>query len=128
MTDRERIIRQLAETIETPKDKETYEHYQHYKQLIEDAFAVIKEQPEIVRCKDCRWNIWTGEMAYCKLYEYKHIPDFYCLNGDKKCCNTCSYYNGTYCCREWNNNDPDYCIPERDKHEPDYYCNNYEGV
>ena len=44
----------------------------------------------------------------------------------KECCYTCCHYNGTYCCREWNNLDPDYCIPERDERKPDDYCDNYE--
>ena len=45
-----------------------------------DALELLKEQPEIVRCKDCKWNyIHAG----CEL---PHGGDWYCADGERRCC------------------------------------------
>ena len=49
--------------------------------LHEDALALLKEQPQIVRCKDCKWNNgYTG----CDKYLLPHGGDWFCADGEKR--------------------------------------------
>ena len=52
--------------------------------------------------------------------------DHYAGEDNKRRCENCLYFDGTYCIREWNNADEDYLISERDEREPDDYCDDYE--
>ena len=47
-------------------------------------------------------------------------------DGTDQCCATCKHYNGDYCTKEWDDNDPDCCIPERDEKAEDDYCDDWE--
>jgi len=66
-------------------------------EMYTDAIALLKEQPEIVRCKDCRQAVLTtiGEVKYCKYWQgdedgtYGGDPlyldsDFYCAAGERR--------------------------------------------
>jgi hypothetical protein len=54
------------------------------KKLKEDAMDQLKEQPEIVRCKDC----WKREFDNCPFNEfsefYKPDDDFFCADGERR--------------------------------------------
>ena len=63
--------------------------------LIADAVALLKEQSEIVRCKDCRYgegitNILGEDRVKCNLsdsFVYRDItlpPDWYCADWEAK--------------------------------------------
>lgn len=40
-------------------------------------------QPEIVRCKECRWHEMRREMLLCKAEDKPHTYDWYCAGGEK---------------------------------------------
>lgn len=52
--------------------------------MMRDALALLKEQPEIVRCRDCKWHEMQGEMLLCKAQDKPHTYDWYCADGRKK--------------------------------------------
>ena len=62
--------------------------------FIEEAIAVLKTQPQIVRCKDCRWseyqtryNATTGvrkKGLYCRKEHTFNDDDWYCPKGKPK--------------------------------------------
>ena len=43
-----------------------------------------KEQPEIVRCRDCKWHEMRGEMLLCKAQDKPHTYDWYCADGERR--------------------------------------------
>jgi hypothetical protein len=56
--------------------------------MIEDAIALLKEQPEIVRCKDCEYykdgfcynpNTFDDEKT-----RGNTVPDWYCADGKRR--------------------------------------------
>ena len=65
--------------------------------LLNDAMELLKKQPEIVRCKDCKHAVLTtsGEVKYCKCWQsdengtYGGDPlyldgNYYCADGERK--------------------------------------------
>lgn len=63
--------------------------------LIADAVALLSEQPEIVRCKDCKYATMTidGDLCkYCELDEDENgflrevyrDADWFCADGEAK--------------------------------------------
>ena len=68
-------------------------------EMKEDALALLKEQPEIVRCKDCKW--WDkkdgANYGYCHACKHGYYSDhweigiyrtykgdFFCSDGERK--------------------------------------------
>lgn len=59
-----------------------------------DALTLLKEQPEIVRCKDCRYGEQTkngagGDCIQCNnddlwLDGNLHLPDWFCADGERE--------------------------------------------
>ncbi len=62
-------------------------------QMIEDTIALLKEQPEIVRCKDCKYCVKepNGEL-YCDILAVGYEPlgskkvteDGFCADGERR--------------------------------------------
>ena len=52
--------------------------------LIDDTLTLLKEQPEIVRCVDCKWHTMIGEMLLCKAQDKPHTYDWFCADGGQK--------------------------------------------
>ena len=48
--------------------------------LSDKTEKVIKEQPQIVRCKDCKFNHVLGCSKYC----IPHGGDWFCADGERK--------------------------------------------
>lgn len=51
--------------------------------LAKDALNLLKEQPEIVRCKDC----WKREFDNCPFNEFcgfKPDDDWFCADGERR--------------------------------------------
>ena len=51
--------------------------------------TLLKEQPNIVRCKDCKHSCGRGRGMYCQFIECEktgafHKEDWFCANGEKK--------------------------------------------
>ena len=65
----------------------------YHKAMTEDALALLKEQPKIVRCKDCKHgeqcNQNLGEFYLCGkdigTFETSvHSADWFCADGERK--------------------------------------------
>ena len=50
---------------------------------LNDAIAMLKEQPEIVRCKDC---VKHGSVScpMCKKYVFITADNWFCVDGERK--------------------------------------------
>ena len=85
--DREKVIKELIAL-----KNEAYGmwvHNQHDRFLTKisnvcnDTISLLKEQPEIVRCKDC----WKRPYDNCPFYEHMDDmteDDFFCADGERK--------------------------------------------
>ena len=54
---------------------------------VRDAIPLLKEQPEIVRCKDCKYGEqmcqpWSD--IICNQNRATHIPDWFCADGEER--------------------------------------------
>ena len=61
----------------------TNDNIHFYAWLCRSAVALLKEQPEIVRCKDC----WKRPYDNCPFYEHMDDmteDDFFCACGERK--------------------------------------------
>lgn len=67
MTERERVIKALDTHLLPPTGCDDCLYVDAgrncYRLLLTDALKLLKEQPEIVRCKDCKW---FSEKGFCK--------------------------------------------------------------
>lgn len=55
--------------------------------VLDDAIALLKDRPEIVRCKDCKaWKQYDDmNLGECELYpEYNKMGDWFCNFGELK--------------------------------------------
>lgn len=53
--------------------------------LIEDIFELLKEQQQIVRCKDCKYYDPKYVDEECRLFHnFTTEPDWYCADGEQK--------------------------------------------
>ena len=88
MPDRERVIEALEYLISDDCTDTQFD----YVEEIQTALALLEEQPQIVRCKDCKYGLTrksTGKVE-C-MYEKTRIdidlvlePDWFCADGEKK--------------------------------------------
>ena len=71
MSDREKVINDLQTQIEE----------------LEERLAIVLEgQPEIVRCKDCKWyhQAFANEGRCVNHDNDFHKPDWFCADGERK--------------------------------------------
>ena len=65
-------------------------HGSDYDNAIRMAINALKNQPEIIRCKDCEhWDTtWQNDFApnyhYCPLIDGTRRDDFYCADADMR--------------------------------------------
>lgn len=54
--------------------------------LLRDALALLKEQPQIVLCKDCKYFDETIYACLCggKMYGFHTNPEWFCANGERR--------------------------------------------
>ncbi len=57
--------------------------------LVHHAINVIAElpivrQPEIVRCKECKWNSGSENFPYCQIMSAGRKPDWFCADGERR--------------------------------------------
>ena len=92
MPDREKYIEVFSKAVKTVKEFNEDTPIKISLQCMEDILAMIKEQPEIIRCKDCKhgtrctngaklpavqcFNSDNGEFGYC------HEPSWFCADGE----------------------------------------------
>lgn len=56
---------------------------------IKQAIALLKEQPKIVRCKDCKYSPSNGAMtellpSYLACKSVPRMEDYFCADGEPK--------------------------------------------
>ena len=85
MLDREKVIRDLQYLISFGGASQQ----SLVQQIASDALALLKEQPEIVRCKDCK--NWVGNGADIDELPYwlpckgeMRRPDYFCADGERR--------------------------------------------
>ena len=92
--DREKVIKglELCEWIMfCPDDCPYMNDKVCWKNLHADALALLKEQPEIIRCKDCKHWI-SGRIddkdnfipPRCTLFNEPQTADWFCPSGERK--------------------------------------------
>ena len=65
------------------------------KKLLREALALLKEQPDIVMCKDCKHATMTSDGKMCKYCEMDtddfgdrrdvyHDADWFCADGERR--------------------------------------------
>lgn len=88
MTNRESTIRSLEESkskiADIPRN-----HFQGWGDVvmsIMDALEMLKEQPEIVRCRDCIYCKYPqAEKEWCeKRHLYRNGETWFCADGERK--------------------------------------------
>ncbi len=52
--------------------------------IYDDIIIFLKEQPEIVPCKDCKLNIGTPHNPMCKKDCNSHESNWFCADGERK--------------------------------------------
>ena len=81
--DREKVIRLIKEEISVCESVN-----QCYRTIdlpaLRDILTLLKEQPEIVRCKDCINKECFGRdgKIVCDLDGFLHDPDWFCADGE----------------------------------------------
>ena len=58
-----------------------------YRGLMDDAIALLKEQPEIIRCYACKHGEKTNDVYLCgksRGFGLAHEPDWFCADGEMK--------------------------------------------
>ena len=56
----------------------------YYSKAIEDAITLLKEQPEIIRCKDCKHGV-PGACGYgVDCDDTWHNDDWFCADGERR--------------------------------------------
>ena len=51
--------------------------------MIHDAVELLESQPEIVRCRECRYNAGPVRRCMCDLDDEYHPLDWFCADGEK---------------------------------------------
>lgn len=51
----------------------------------EKGEQLLKQNPQIVRCEDCKWNSGTRHNPVCQRFsDVPHYPDWFCADGDRR--------------------------------------------
>lgn len=77
MPDREKVIEGLKKLHGTSETMT----------LIAETIILLKEQPEIVRCKDCKYCEYpNSKKEWCKKgHLHKNAETWFCADGEGKC-------------------------------------------
>ena len=96
MADREKVVKGLEECAWNGKCTKC--QYRKEKQalsckkLLVDALELLKEQPDVVKCEDCKHCGWATKtrMSDCRKTGLFIKPGFYCAYGERKnLCKNC---------------------------------------
>lgn len=82
MPDREKYIAILSKTVKTVKEFNEDAPIKISLECVEDILELLKEQPEIVRCKDCK----HFDGLDCRVNDIVNImnTDWFCADGECK--------------------------------------------
>ena len=95
MPDREKVISNLTdlENIMIARQeicpKEELQYWIELQESLSDALALLKEQPQIVHCRDCTHQYFTTKSGsvICGHLEHeseKHNADWFCADGERR--------------------------------------------
>ena len=80
MADRENVIGHLHDCIAASRPENMWVFAR--KVIIGDAIALLRDQPEVVRCKDCTYR---GEINCPQYYRRTELSDdYYCADGERR--------------------------------------------
>ena len=82
MTDREKFIKVLNDAL-TAKKNYPWEKAEMSFEFIEMLLKLMKSQPEIVRCKDCKKH-GTYDCHITSLTGQTSADDWFCADGERK--------------------------------------------
>lgn len=81
----------LDDAIALLKELDTVEHAKEVlcrngweKMRYPDGMICKWDDPEIVRCKDCKWNSGKPNIPYCQIRSEPHRNDWYCADGERR--------------------------------------------
>lgn len=90
MINKEKVINDLQDAV---NDDWMWQHADYYALTMESALALLKEQPDIVRCMGCK-HLFDGEHTEncCEvlmekagwLKEISVSPDWFCADGERR--------------------------------------------
>ena len=81
MAELDKIIKQLEVLIEDTKYSDIVDLTPDEAKTI---LELLKEQPKIVRCMNCKWNSGTASYPYCQWFSESKPPIWFCANGELK--------------------------------------------
>lgn len=87
MIDREKVVRAVETCFDSWIDKHRNMGLDLHavERMKRDALELLKSQPEIVRCRECRYNACTDLSGHCMcdLDDEYHPLDWFCADGEK---------------------------------------------
>lgn len=94
MTDREKVVRAVETCFDSWIDKHRYKglDLHEVERMKHDALELLKSQPDVVRCKDCKYaenytDIFSDRGYKCLRYDLHreyHNSDWFCADGEKE--------------------------------------------
>ena len=87
MIDREKVVKALENCVRNGVciNCEYEEHVACKTCLMADALAMLKEQSQIVRCKDCKWHDNADiSSKWLPCISMKTNPNWFCADGVKR--------------------------------------------
>lgn len=86
MADRERYIEVLSNTVKAVKEFNEDTPIKISLECVEDIIELLKEQQQVVRCKDCIWfhkPVSEKKLCKCNYHGFVTNEDKYCWWGEK---------------------------------------------
>ena len=86
MADIEKVIKAVDNCIHYGCKKCTYyDNGCEKNAMLADALELLKSQPQIVRCKDCKYVECEGVEGFlvCDMSGFSHSPEFFCADGER---------------------------------------------
>lgn len=90
MTDREKVIRAVDTCFDDWLERHRWlrpSDLENVRRVKADALSLLKEQPEIIRCKDCRYGeptIINGVWLLVTCDGVDHRPEWFCADGKRR--------------------------------------------
>lgn len=85
MPDREKIVIGLHDIGGFIAGRIGAEQARNFLRTIDEVIALLKEQPQIVRCKDCKHRVDRGrKFPECDKHFLRAMDDWFCADGEKE--------------------------------------------
>ena len=81
-------IKEMIESLEESVELLEKEAYWSYADSIRDAISLLKAQPQIVRCKECKFHHASKKLNLCwcekDFIEGLHSREWFCADGERE--------------------------------------------